>query len=286
VTSVVSSKNGPTFSSGPSQLTDRAFGKTQRGRAPPSTRIIAGGSGGADALGSTAGGAGPDVADDDVAPLPLDPQASSAAAKAHAAELRVPAGIMSRSMPESAPMTRTLASLTLIVAAGCGGVVVLEDDGGGAGGDDGSVTVSSGTTPASSGSSGSGSSDVIPNITDVKLGGSCMPVVGPDPVAGSVVVSYENAGSTPGSAELFNASIYVSTSTEGWVFPLEMSPTSSGVIAPSGGATVEHVKVSTPGDSSFLCSLCGMEATLVMNWEQNDQTDVADSKAFIVGCAF
>jgi hypothetical protein len=264
-------------------VTDLAFGKVHRGRAPPSTRCIAGAAAGAEEALARGGGAGAAAADEDGAPPPPELQPSNAG-MAHAAQRRVPAGIMTPSMPESAPMTRLLPLVAALVVAGCGGMVVFEEDDGGAGGDDGSVTTTS-ASKSSSVSSGSGPSSVLPNIIDVKLGVNCQPVVGPDPITGSVLISYDNTGSGPGSLDLVNAQIYVSTPREGWVFPIELSPSTSGVVQGGSSAQVDHQKVTTPGDSSFICSLCGFEATLVVNLEQDDGTDVADSAAFFIGCA-
>lgn len=182
-----------------------------------------------------------------------------------------------------------LTSLSFWLLTGCGGLVVFErDDGeGGAGGSSTTSTTSSTTATSSKSSTTStgSSAQIDPQIIDAKLGANCKPVVGPDPILGSIVVRYANQGSAAGSLEIADAQILIANPMEGWAFPLELSPTSSGTIAAGAVVDVEHAKVATPGDASFICSLCGLDASVTVRWLK-DGGEVSDVFATPLGCAF
>lgn len=184
----------------------------------------------------------------------------------------------------------TLFSASVLCA--CGGLVVYEGDGAGGGVDDGQGGAISVTATQSSSSSsstqgtGAGAPSIDAEIEVVKLGANCMPVVGPDPLQGSVFVSYENTGSVAGSLELTQASVVFANSMEAWLYTIELSPTSSGTIAAGGVASVEHSKVGVLGDSSFLCQLCGQTGTLELRFDDGFGNQQIEAQNFELGCAF
>ena len=104
-----------------------------------------------------------------------------------------------------------------------------------------------------------------------------MPAVGPDPIAGTVIIEYRNVGGSPGSATIDRADILFANPMEGWAFPLELDPKSSGTIGPGETLRVVHAKVATPGDASFVCQLCGIEGSIQIEFEE---TDVAGLTGF------
>ncbi|MBL9025473.1 MAG: hypothetical protein JNL21_24975 [Myxococcales bacterium] len=182
-----------------------------------------------------------------------------------------------------------LTILSFLLLAGCGGLVVFErDDGeGGAGGSSTTSTTSTTTATSSKSSTAStgSSAQIDPEIIDVNLGANCMPKIGPDPILGSIVVRYTNQGNAAGSLVIADAQILIANPMEGWAFPLELSPTSSGTIAAGAVVDVEHAKVTTPGDASFICSLCGLDASVTVRWLK-DGGEVSDVFAVPLGCAF
>jgi hypothetical protein len=181
---------------------------------------------------------------------------------------------------------------TLISA--CGGIVVFEPGGQGGGtiddgwdddgGDDGSVAVSA--SQSASATSGGGTPAIVPTIEVVKLGANCMPVVGPDPLGGTVAVRYDNQGTAEGSLELLQAAVIFSNPMEGWVFGIELEPGSSGTVEAGSSTLVEHAKVESPGDSSFVCQLCGQEGSLELRYGDGLGNEVTTYAPFELGCAF
>jgi hypothetical protein len=157
----------------------------------------------------------------------------------------------------------------VMMSTGCGADVTTVGAGGG------------GTTSSTSTAGGGGSASLVASIAQVNLGANCMPVVGDDPVSGSITVSYENTGTVPGAMTLTRADLLFTSAQEGWVFPLELDPTTSGAV--EGGQTleVEHLKVATPGDSSFVCQLCGTTGSVALYFERGEQTA---SAMFDFGC--
>lgn len=172
-----------------------------------------------------------------------------------------------------------IASLALTA---CGAKVVFDEDAGGGGG--GGSGGTSDTSVNSMSAGGFGGGVLVPDILEVKLGANCMPVVGEDPLSGSVFVSYENGGAGTGSLTLDRADVVFTTAFEGWVFPIELSPTSSGPVPAGSSIEVEHVKGSTSGDASFVCSLCGMPGSATLYWSTPEGEEITDTEAFDLGC--
>jgi hypothetical protein len=122
-------------------------------------------------------------------------------------------------------------------------------------------------------------------VTHVALGANCQPVVGDDPISGTLTVSYESKGTGPGSLELTSADLVFSNPMEGWVFPLALSPTSSGVVPAGQTVSVEHVEGDTLGDSSFVCSLCGLAGSLSLRFASGAE-EVPVFAPVTLGCVF
>jgi hypothetical protein len=160
--------------------------------------------------------------------------------------------------------------------------------GGGAGGQGGGMgggAGGSGESGGLGGTGGQGDAQVAPAVTRVALGANCQPLVGDDPLSGTVTVSYENKGTGPGSLELTGADLVFSNPMEGWVFPLALSPTSSGVVPAGQTVSVEHVEGDTLGDSSFVCSLCGLEGSLSLRFASGAE-EVPVFAPVTLGCVF
>lgn len=204
------------------------------------------------------------------------------------------------------PLVLLVGTSLLLLPIACGGTVVFEEDGGGAGGSNPSTSVASsqtavGTTSgpsasaATAGGSGptatavsvgqGGASDILLTITGTGLYGNCKPEVGPDPIGGSVAVAYYNAGSASGSLDGLRGTLTFATQVEGWVFPLSFDPSSSPVLSPGDEVEVEHLKVATDGDSSFVCQLCSMPATLALTWVDDVGSEVTAFADFRLACA-
>lgn len=168
---------------------------------------------------------------------------------------------------------------------GCGGIVnFAKDDGGGGGSGDEGGSPPTGAGPGTGGGS-SGTSAIKPTILGVQLGADCMPVVGQDPIYGNVIVEYENSGTAPGSMNIVSAELAFVNAMEGWVFPLNFNPTTSGTIDPGTTHASQHDKVATAGDSSFVCSLCGQQGTVNLRFIDDQGLDSQASSAFTLGCA-
>lgn len=184
-----------------------------------------------------------------------------------------------------------LAAVSLIVlSSACGGIVVFGAGDGGSNassssGDGGSGAAGSTNDVATSSAGGAGAAGpIIATILSAELFADCQPVVGPDPITGQIVVAYDNTGSTAGSLELAQADIIFASAAEAWVFPISLAPTSSGVVAGFGDATVFHEKGSTDGDSSFVCQLCGMEGTASLRFIAEDGLETTTMQEFTLGC--
>ncbi len=179
-------------------------------------------------------------------------------------------------------------ALLASLAAACDGNVVVPDDG--AGGSGGAAVTSTSTPTSSTTSTSQGvggfDGDIVATIESAKLGADCMPVVGLDPLYGAVLVRYDNAASAPQGLTLTQAQVIFTSSVEGWVFPIQLSPTASGDVPGHGSATVEHQKVATVGDASSICQLCGMTGTVALDFVDASGSPVQASAPFDFGCAF
>lgn len=184
----------------------------------------------------------------------------------------------------------TLFSASALCA--CGGLVVFDGEGAGGGVDDGqggagSITATqSSVTSSNTQGTGAGAPSIDAEIEVVKLGANCMPVVGPDPMQGSVLVRYENTGSVAGSLTLTQSSVVFANPMEAWLYTIELSPTTSGTLAAGEVASVEHSKVGVLGDSSFLCQLCGQTGTVELRFDDGSGNQQIEAQNFELGCAF
>lgn len=189
----------------------------------------------------------------------------------------------------------------LVAVAGCGGTVVFSEDGGagdggagGGGADDTVTTTTSGaggasttgggpvgtavsatssggsvvTATASGGTGGGDVTSIIPIAAEMKLFADCMPEVEPDPVRGSVLVTYENqSDSFSGSLDLNQVDLVFANDVEGWVFPAAFQPISSGLVEAGATVITEHVKVDGGVDIASICQLCSQEGVAAMRWD-------------------
>lgn len=163
---------------------------------------------------------------------------------------------------------------------GCGGIVNFAKEDGGNGGD----TNDGGSSPTGPGSGG-GTSAIKPTVLGVQLSADCMPVVGPDPMFGNIIVDYQNDGSGPGSMNITSAEVAFVNPMEGWVFPINLNPTTSGTIDPGTNHASQHDKVTTDGDASFVCNFCGQEGNVNLRFLDDQGVESQASSAFTLGCA-
>ncbi|NUP12514.1 MAG: hypothetical protein HOW73_41240 [Polyangiaceae bacterium] len=175
--------------------------------------------------------------------------------------------------------------LLTVLLSGCGANVVFGedpgDDGAGGGSNDGGAGGDFPTTSSANGGADPGGS-LDARVVEVKFFADCMPEVGPDPISGSVFIEYRNDGTKPASLDIVSADIVFANPMEGWVFPISLSPTSSGAVGGGSTISLEHAKVATPGDSSFVCSLCGQSGTFSVDWSDG----TSDSVDFQLSCGF
>ena len=172
-------------------------------------------------------------------------------------------------MSRSAQIHVLFASVVAFVGA-CGGKVGVDGDGT----EDGSTQTATTATPSGSGGAGGatttgdgGTTAGVFGVTilSASLFADCMPVVGPDPIHGTITVQYDNIGTQPASIAVTECNLIdLSLQAE---FPLALSPDSSGVVAPGASVVVAHQKVATPGESSGACQLCGQDSSVEMYWQ-------------------
>ena len=162
--------------------------------------------------------------------------------------------------------------------AGCGGNVVFD------GASDGQAGSTAESTSQTSGTFPDGT--ITPVVDELQLRANCMPDVVPDPVSGTVTVTYINTSEEARSLELLGASLIFSTDVEAWVFFIEFTPTSSGPVPANGETTVIHEKTSMQEDSSFICSLCDLPMTVQLTFRTEQGGDIIVTENTKLDCSF
>jgi hypothetical protein len=170
-------------------------------------------------------------------------------------------------------------ALLAVVLVGCGGIVNYKDEGGG--------SADGGSSPTGPGNGGgtSGPSAIKPTILGVQLTADCAPVVGPDPIIGNVIVNYENGGIGAGSMNITSADVTFANAMEGWVFAINLNPTTSGTIDAGTQHATQHDKVATAGDASFVCNFCGLQGDLNLRFLDDQGDESQAGSAFTLLCA-
>ena len=166
--------------------------------------------------------------------------------------------------------------------SGSGGSPGRKPDPAGSTGAIGTVAAQTGTGSSTQGVGGFGALTVT--RVEAKMTADCMPVVGPDPMNGSVLVEYSNDSDAVGSLTLTRADVIFSNRVEGWVFPVDLMLISI-VVPPGETVTVEHLKGATDGDSSFVCQLCGAPGSVTLYFSQEDGTELVASGPLDLPCA-
>lgn len=161
---------------------------------------------------------------------------------------------------------------------GCGGNVVFDEASDGqAGSTAESTSQTSGTFPDGT---------ITPVVDELQLIANCIPDVGPDPVSGTVTVTYFNTSDEARSLELLGASLGFSTDVEAWVFFVEFDPTSSGPVPANSQTTVIHEKTKMQEDSSFICSLCDLPMTVQLSFRNEQGGDIIVTENTKLDCSF
>lgn len=145
----------------------------------------------------------------------------------------------------------------------------------------------SGTTAAAT--TGGGPGEISASLVKAQFYMDCMPVVGPDPIAGSFEVAYENTGGAPAALDVSSATLSLMGPNGGsltWAF--EVAPKSSASIAPGGMANVIHAKVDGSGMGTpnvvNPCSMCGGKWALNVGWNDGVTGTAATLDLGTVGC--
>jgi hypothetical protein len=167
----------------------------------------------------------------------------------------------------------------------CIGLAACDDDstdpdGTGGTGGGGAPATSTSTSSAGGPTTGASTSDAattsteIPdpvssigaNVTDATFGANCQPVVGPDPIQGSIEVTYQNTGTAPGSIPLTEVELMIGGPSNLFVFT--MDPDESGTLAAQETKMVTHTKVadSTTPNAADVCNHCGQTAYVTVRW--------------------
>lgn len=190
--------------------------------------------------------------------------------------------------------------LLLAIALGLVSVVACGDDsttGGGGSGNGGSTggnpsdggaggeapggaptTGGGGSGGGEGGSGGQAPSDIVASLTEAALFGNCKPVIGPDPVSGTVTVDYDNTGITAGALNVTSVELALTgiDATLTWRFLVD--PDSSGVVPAGDTAQVIHSKVadSGSGDKGVVtpCGYCSAPATVTVYFDDGQQSEL------------
>jgi hypothetical protein len=164
-----------------------------------------------------------------------------------------------------------------------------EPSAGGSGADGGSGGQAQGGNPAAGGGGegGQAPSDITPSIAEAALYGNCEPIVGPDPLFGTITIEYLNRGAAEGSLGLTSAVLALTgiDATLTWTF--EVDPDSSGAVPAGDTVNVIHTKVQDSGSGNkgdlTPCSYCGAAGTVTVSFADGQTADLPVS-AF--ECAF
>jgi hypothetical protein len=122
-------------------------------------------------------------------------------------------------------------------------------------------------------------------IVDVGLVAECGGERAHDPLAGGVVVSYANEHGEAGALEVVRSEVVFASALEGWVFPVELTPSKSVVTGAHAKQRVTHARTGRSGGAAMLCSLCGQTGKLSMTWRAPDGAEQSGVRDFTLECA-
>jgi hypothetical protein len=171
----------------------------------------------------------------------------------------------------------SLITFVLALQAGCGGKVVFDGE------QDGPSGSSSESSSQTSGTFPDGV--LTPVVDELQFSANCMPNVPPDPVSGSVTVSYINKSGVEAGLSLGGASLGFASGVEAWLFFMDLTPTSSGLVPANSEVTVVHEKTTMQQDSSFICSLCNLPMTVQLTFFSEQGTQIIVTEESKLNCS-
>lgn len=121
-------------------------------------------------------------------------------------------------------------------------------------------------------------------IVDVGLVAECSEDRALDPLAGSVVVSYENPRGGTGALEIVRTEVAFASALEGWSYSVELAHPKSVVSGAGAKQRVTHERVGRAPGSAMLCSFCGNTGKLSMTWRAPDGSEQSQVRDFELEC--
>lgn len=152
-----------------------------------------------------------------------------------------------------------------------------------------SVTTISSSSSTSTGDGGGTLSDIDPTITEALIFADCQPIVGPDPIGGTIEVDYVNTGDAAGTLTVTGVGLQLmqNNMTLDWTF--EVMPATVGPVAPMSTLPMTHTKVVGSGSGTKAgapCDFCGAPGILFVDY-QDDEGNPATATFMLdgLGCA-
>jgi hypothetical protein len=145
------------------------------------------------------------------------------------------------------------------------------------------------STAGGAGTGGSGQGPLSIQLTASTLYVNCQPLVSQDPIYGDFTAQYTNDGTSPASAAIVAASLSMVSGAKTLVWPLAVTPSGSGLVAPTATVSITHEKqTQTTGlPAGMPCDFCGGTWTLSVTWDMGGGARVTRSlPSSPVACVF
>jgi hypothetical protein len=147
------------------------------------------------------------------------------------------------------------------------------------------------TTGASSASTGAGMADIDIALDSGDFFANCMPAVPPDPLSGSFIGTFTNAGPDTGTVTITSAELVFSNASDTMTWAFETMPSSFDLLnGANEQITFQKVANSGMGSNPNLgpCSFCGNDTMVALTVFFDDGTNLVEELIDIDGfiCAF
>lgn len=132
-----------------------------------------------------------------------------------------------------------------------------------------------------------GSSGVVPTVGGFGLYLNCMPVVGPDALAGTFTVFYQNTSLSARRVTVKSATVVFNNNpAQTWTFAT--TPPDSGLLAPRSSARVTHTKVAGSGSGTMPMCQCasGDYVRLTVTFEAEGETMTSSYADTLLNCTY